>query len=190
MSTLFKYQLVIFDPSLHRYIEATEETETFIQAIYNDLDAFLHRHCAEQFFRKICGFIIALYEAQTWIRPQVFQFQRGTVRKGMILAQKYMRRNAEQLRKLQVILFQKLSQNTLIFTAHIEDPYITESIAYILKNLMGLRFIQDKFEPFLSKLLNQLHESICGKGIVLGGNAKPLSGGSLLIYFASSSSIC
>ena len=28
MSALFKYQLVILDPSLHRYIEASEETET------------------------------------------------------------------------------------------------------------------------------------------------------------------
>lgn len=37
MSSLFKYEIVILDPSLHRYIEATEETETFIQAVYNVL---------------------------------------------------------------------------------------------------------------------------------------------------------
>ena len=37
MSALFKYQLVILDPALHRYIEASEETETFIQAIYQVL---------------------------------------------------------------------------------------------------------------------------------------------------------
>ena len=37
MSSLFKYEIVILDPSLHRYIEATEETENFIQAAYNVL---------------------------------------------------------------------------------------------------------------------------------------------------------
>ena len=33
----FRYELVILDPSLHRYIEVEEETETFIQAIFNAL---------------------------------------------------------------------------------------------------------------------------------------------------------
>ena len=33
-ASTFKYELVILDSSLHKYIEATEETETFIQAIY------------------------------------------------------------------------------------------------------------------------------------------------------------
>lgn len=33
----FKYELVILDPSLHKYIEATEETETFIQAVFSVL---------------------------------------------------------------------------------------------------------------------------------------------------------
>ena len=36
-SNTFRYELVILDPSLHKYIEAIEETETFIQAVYNVL---------------------------------------------------------------------------------------------------------------------------------------------------------
>ena len=36
-ASTFKYELVILDSSLHKDMEATEETETFIQAIYQVL---------------------------------------------------------------------------------------------------------------------------------------------------------
>lgn len=37
VSNTFKYELVILDPSLHKYIDATEETESFTQAFHNVL---------------------------------------------------------------------------------------------------------------------------------------------------------
>ena len=51
MSSLFKYEIVILDPSLHRYIETTEETETFIQAVYKVLMKD----------KKLCGKNLKLY---------------------------------------------------------------------------------------------------------------------------------
>lgn len=37
MSSLFKYELIILDPSTHKYIESTEETDSFIKAAFNTL---------------------------------------------------------------------------------------------------------------------------------------------------------
>lgn len=47
----FRYELVILDPSLHRYIEAVEETETFIKALFNVLMKD----------RKLCSKILIIY---------------------------------------------------------------------------------------------------------------------------------
>ena len=47
----FKYELIILDPSLHKYIEATEETESFIKAVFN----VLMRN------RKLCDKILTIY---------------------------------------------------------------------------------------------------------------------------------
>ena len=50
-SNTFRYELVILDPSLHKYIEAIEETETFIQAVYNVLMKD----------KKLCGKRLSIY---------------------------------------------------------------------------------------------------------------------------------
>ena len=34
MSALFRYELIILDPSMHKYTEATEETDSFIKAVF------------------------------------------------------------------------------------------------------------------------------------------------------------
>ena len=47
----FKYELIILDPSLHKYIEATEETESFIKAVFNVLMGN----------RKLCDKILTIY---------------------------------------------------------------------------------------------------------------------------------
>ena len=47
----FKYELLILDPSLHKYIEATEETETFIQAVFSVLMKN----------KKLCGKMLTIY---------------------------------------------------------------------------------------------------------------------------------
>ena len=50
-SNTFRYELVILDSSLHKYIEAIEETETFIQAVYNVLMKD----------KKLCGKRLSIY---------------------------------------------------------------------------------------------------------------------------------
>lgn len=47
----FRYELVILDPSLHRYIEAVEDTESFIQAVFNVLMKD----------KKLCGKMLTIY---------------------------------------------------------------------------------------------------------------------------------
>ena len=76
--------------------------------------------------------------------------------------------------KLQIIFLQNFSQHTLIIFTEIKNTQIAETISHIHNNLMCLGFIQNKFIPLLTKLLNQFYKGVCSKRIVLGGHTKSL----------------
>ena len=101
-----------------------------------------------------------------------------------------MRLRFKQFRKLQIVGFQNLSQNSFVELVEIENSDFTFQTGNIINDLIGLGFPQTEIIIVTAIHLNQVYKCIYRKGIMLCRNAEFLfSTGLVGILFRDQSSL-